>query len=60
MMACEGTVCAQIEHFLEYRELVRKQIGDQSAAFIVEDSVPRAPVLAEPRSANVASAVSAP
>jgi radical SAM superfamily enzyme YgiQ (UPF0313 family) len=54
------TVCAQIEHFLEYRELVRKQIGDQSAAFTVEDSSPAAPVLAETRSAGVAGAVSAP
>jgi hypothetical protein len=54
------TVCAQIEHFLEYRELVRKQIGDQSAAFTVEDSSQGAPVLVETRSANVASAVSAP
>jgi hypothetical protein len=29
-------VCAQIEHFLEYRQIVRKEIEEQIAQFLAE------------------------
>jgi radical SAM superfamily enzyme YgiQ (UPF0313 family) len=31
-------VCAQIEHFLEYRQIVRQEIGEQVAQFLAEEA----------------------
>ena len=54
------TVCAQIEHFLEYRKLVRKQIDRQLAAHIAEEKDPIPPAPAATRSVSDAIAVAAP
>jgi hypothetical protein len=32
------SVCAQIEHFLEYREIVKEQIEAQLAEFLAEEA----------------------